>query len=290
MGFQLLTPPAAEPVSVAELATHLRIAAGDLDPDTQSLLSAYLVAAREWCETFTQRAFITQKWRMYLDAFPGYIDQRLGGRPVSSPVAIGATSYMAGIRWAIVPPFSPVQSIDSVNFLDANGNTVTMVSGTDYLTDIISNPARVTPQFGKFWPISRISMNSVWVDWTTGFCDAAVVTIAAGALTTITGCEFSAAQNNQPIYIKQAGPMGSTLATVLTVDGSGNGTIATPASQAVANASAFVRGLLPESVCIAIKMLAGHYFESREAYGDVKLLETPMGVQALLYPYKDLRP
>ena len=290
MGFQLLKPPAAEPVSVAELATHLRIAPGDLDTDTQGLLAAYLMAAREWCETFTQRCFITQQWRMYLDAFPGYLDQRLGGMVVTSPVAIGATSYMAGIRWAIVPPFSPVQSIDGLNFLDSNANPVAMVAGTDYIVDTVSNPARVTPQFGKFWPISRIQMNAVWLDWTTGFCDAAIVSIDSTNLSSIVGCKFAAAQNNQPIYIKQAGPMGAVLAAVLTVDGSGNGALSVPAQRAVVNATAFVRWQLPESICIAIKMLAGHYFEQREAYTDVKLIETPAGVKSLLYPYKDLRP
>ena len=62
------------------------------------------------------------------------------------------------------------------------------------------------------------------------------------------------------------------------------------ATFAVVNATAFVRWQLPESICIAIKMLAGHYFEQREAYTDVKLIETPAGVKSLLYPYKDLRP
>jgi hypothetical protein len=224
MGFQLLQGPAREPVAVADLQSQCRLSDEQVTEES-SALSRYLVAAREWCEAFTRRKFITQKWRMYLDAFPGYIDQRLGGNIVTAPIAIGATSYMAGIRWAIVPPWPPVQSIDALCYLGPNGDTITMVENTDYLVDKVSNPARAMPFFGKFWPIARIQANAVWLDFTTGYDD----------------------HSQSPIP------------------------------------------LVPTSICQAILLLAAHWYDQRAGFSELTLKPIPAGIEALLYPFRDLR-
>ena len=67
MPMQLLTPPAGEPVSLEEAKLHLRVDFNDDDGLIQMLISS----ARQAAETITNRQFMTARWRMILDSFPG---------------------------------------------------------------------------------------------------------------------------------------------------------------------------------------------------------------------------
>jgi uncharacterized phiE125 gp8 family phage protein len=62
----LLTGPAAEPLSLAEAKTHLRVA-GTADDDVILVL---IRTARDWIERETGLALIDQTWRVTLDAWP----------------------------------------------------------------------------------------------------------------------------------------------------------------------------------------------------------------------------
>src|ERR1700712_1273735 len=77
----LLTAPAAEPWSVAEAKSFLRVEHDDDDAIIGSLISA----ARCHVEALTRRGLITQTWRIVLDQWPddGRITLRMGPvRPV----------------------------------------------------------------------------------------------------------------------------------------------------------------------------------------------------------------
>jgi uncharacterized phiE125 gp8 family phage protein len=63
----LLTPPAIEPITLAEAKLYLRVDEGDDD----DLIAALIAAARTQVETRTRRALITQQWRYVRDAWPG---------------------------------------------------------------------------------------------------------------------------------------------------------------------------------------------------------------------------
>lgn len=287
MGFKLLKPPAVEPVTLAEMKAFARFTSTAEDELFTSLISA----ARNEAEAYTRRAFITQQWRMYLDAFPGYIDQRLGGNIVTAPIAIGATSYMAGIRWAIVPPKPRVQSIDGLSFIGPNGDPVTMTPDVDYLVDTISEPARVTPPFGKFWPISRIQTNSVWIDWTTGFGGPIVVSIA-NASKDLSGYTFKKSDVGRAISIPGAGggsPVVALNTTIATVDGSGNATTADAASSTATSITAWLGDQVPDQVKTAIKMIVMNLWQYREGNDTSQSKPMSFGVERLLYPYRDLR-
>ncbi len=60
----LITGPALEPVSLADVKAHLRV---DTD-DEDALLIAAIVSARVHVEAVTRRVLIEQSWRVYLDA------------------------------------------------------------------------------------------------------------------------------------------------------------------------------------------------------------------------------
>src|SRR5262245_2582826 len=62
----LLTPPAAEPLSLAEAKTFLRVETADEDP----LIAALIAAGRIHVERQTGLALITQSWRLVLDCWP----------------------------------------------------------------------------------------------------------------------------------------------------------------------------------------------------------------------------
>jgi len=66
MGLSLVTAPATEPLSLAEIKAHVRV----VDDNENDLLVTLGLAAREFVETFTHRAIITQTWALQLDGFP----------------------------------------------------------------------------------------------------------------------------------------------------------------------------------------------------------------------------
>lgn len=66
MPLQLISPPAEEPLSLAEAKLHLRVDFSDED----ALISALISAARQAAETITARQLVTARWKYILDAFP----------------------------------------------------------------------------------------------------------------------------------------------------------------------------------------------------------------------------
>ena len=163
--YTITSPPAVEPVSLDEAKLWLK---QDVDDD-DDLISGLITAAREMCETFTNRAFITQTWQMYMDAFPGYIDRRSGAAQSVRTMSTGAWQLIGG-RWGFILPASPVQSVTALTYNDQYGNPQTLATST-YNTDLVSSPARIFPVFATFWPLTQYAPNSVSCTFVCGFGD-----------------------------------------------------------------------------------------------------------------------
>ena len=159
MPYKLITGPAAEPISLAEAKAHLRVDISDDD----TLITALIVAARQYAETECQRVFVTQTWKLVLDAFPG---PALQGIPFGQPWTLPG--------FAIVVDRPPVQTIDSIQYLDMSGTLQTMPV-SDYTAELTNAPARITPKFGKIWPITMPQIGAVTVNFTAGYGNAAAV-------------------------------------------------------------------------------------------------------------------
>ena len=116
-------------------------------------------------------------------------------------------------------PFPPVTAVNSVKYLDSNGNLTTMQLNTDYVVDIISEPAEIViANNAGAWPITKFATpNTVIVNFTCGY--AAVADI--------------------PPAIKQA-----------------------------------------------IRLLAAHNYENREATTEKSLNTLPIGIESLLAQYR----
>jgi uncharacterized phiE125 gp8 family phage protein len=153
MPYILLTPPAVEPVSLNEAKAHLRVDITDDD----TLIGALISAARTHAEMVTQRQFVTATWKLVLDAFPG---PSLMGVPSGMPFSMPAHAVQLNK--------SPVQSVISVKYLDMGGTMQTMPPA-DYKVDISTEPARITPVFGKIWPVTLPQIGSVEITFTSGY-------------------------------------------------------------------------------------------------------------------------
>lgn len=96
LNLALITPPATEPITLTEAKAHVRVTASTED----TLLTALIVAARQFVEEETSRALITQTWERQLDDWPAFV--RL--------------------------PRPPALAITSIKYVDEDGTEATLAS------------------------------------------------------------------------------------------------------------------------------------------------------------------
>ncbi len=155
-GVTLVSPPAVEPVSLAEAKLYVRVDSGVED----DLFTSLIAAAREYAETFTQRALITQSWLLTLDSF--VYDRELNPSPFLAWYPI--------VGYQIYLPRPPLQQVNSVQYVDTSG-TLQLVDPSLYQVDANAEPARLAPAFGKIWPIARYQTRSVQIAFQAGYGD-----------------------------------------------------------------------------------------------------------------------
>jgi len=69
-------------------------------------------------------------------------------------------------------PRGPVQSVEDISYADSENNQDSM---DDWIEDLVSNPARITPAFGQSWPATAEVVNAVQVSYTTGYTTPSMV-------------------------------------------------------------------------------------------------------------------
>lgn len=139
------TPPAVEPVTLAEAKTHLRVDGNDSDAEITAMISA----AREWCEQYLDRTLVHTQWVMRFDRFPvdSIADIELPRPPVVA----------AGVNTAVTVTYT----------LEGGG---TAAYGTaSYRVDRHSTPGAVKTLYGGTWPPHLQDDNSVSVTWWAGY-------------------------------------------------------------------------------------------------------------------------
>jgi uncharacterized phiE125 gp8 family phage protein len=141
---KLITAPAIEPITLEQAKLHLRESGTDQDAQIFMLIKT----AREWCEHYTGRAFITQTWDFYLEEFPCYT--------VKNP------------DQEIRLPKAPLQSITSLKYYDTDGTLQTW-DAANYSVDTVSEPARITPAYGISYPSTRDIPNAVVIRAVCGY-------------------------------------------------------------------------------------------------------------------------
>lgn len=142
------TPPATEPVTLAEMRQHLGITQAT-DTARDSIITGRIISARQWAEQNTRSQFVTQTLTGYAEDF-NY-----------DP----ANSNRMNLK-------GPLVSVTHVKYLDSAGVLQTL-DPANYLVDTVT--ACIVPAYGMSWPVVRAQNNAVQIEYVAGFGNAAAV-------------------------------------------------------------------------------------------------------------------
>ena len=137
---QVVAQPTTEPLTLLEVKNHLRID-GNFD---DALLGSFITSARMYFESQCEISIASQELLLALDYFDDIV-------------------YL---------PRGPVQSVEDISYADSENNQQVM---DDWIEDLVSNPARITPAFGQSWPATAEVVNAVQVSYTTGYTTPSMV-------------------------------------------------------------------------------------------------------------------
>lgn len=142
MTIKIITPPAIEPVTLAEAVLHTRAD----ETEDQPLITALITAAREYCEKYSGRAYITQTIRASFDSWPLF------------PIRL---------------PRPPLAAVDSVKYYGEDNAEYTL-DAASYYTDTDSEPGRIAIASGISLPATTLrDINAVQITYTAGYGAAA---------------------------------------------------------------------------------------------------------------------
>lgn len=159
-GLVLVTAPASEPVTAAELRAHVRE-----EPETFPDAAAYVTDARQDIENRSGLAFLTQTWRIALDRWP------TGGEAWWDGVRDGAITELYGSQTqrSIAVPKWPLASITSVTVYDEASNPTVVSVASMFDVDLYSRPGRMTLKRGQTWPVALRSSNAIEIVFVAGY-------------------------------------------------------------------------------------------------------------------------
>lgn len=164
---QTITLPTALPIAVEEARLQVR---QDITAD-DPLLRRAIGSAGRFAESQTERTLLATRFRWVMDAFPG---PSLMGIPAGVPFSLPGH--------AIQLPRSPLIQVVSVQYLDMAGAWQTMPT-TDYVVDDSGPLVRITPGFGKIWPVTLPQIGAVRVLFDAGYATPATADVTADTLT-----------------------------------------------------------------------------------------------------------
>ena len=152
----LVTPPDIEPLVVTDVKPYLRL--DDINDATEDIyIDSLITAAREYCEEYQHRAYITQTWELALQKFPIEETDSLNNEVNSSIIEI---------------PKGKLQTINSFNYKDSAGNVTVMEPEIDYVVSNRGILGRVCPPFGKIFPVCLLyPVDPIVLQFTCGYGD-----------------------------------------------------------------------------------------------------------------------
>lgn len=136
----LISPPEIEPLLFDDVVVHLRMGTAEIEAE-RSNIEALISVARIEAENYTGRALISQTWEMKLHC----------------------------LAYPIRLPKQRVQSIESITYIDLDGNPQTLPADQYRLSGWDSN--NLLPAYAVNWPSSRGDIDSVTVRWVVGYGD-----------------------------------------------------------------------------------------------------------------------
>jgi len=141
-GLKLKTPGVLQPISLAEAKAHMRIDPALEDTEMDVMIDALIKAAREYCESYQNRSYITQTWQLVLDCWPSvdYID-------LARPPLVSA----------------------GITYIDSAGFSHTMPIA-DYIVDTTSYTGRIVLGYGEVWPTETLRPGAaITIEYIAGY-------------------------------------------------------------------------------------------------------------------------
>lgn len=142
MAIKIIKPSEVEPITIEEAKKHLRIS----DSDEDIIVGSMIKQAKEFCEDFQNRKYITQTLELVMDSFPreGYLN---------------------------FSNCSPIQSVESIKYYDSAGEEH-IFDESNYIIDTDSFINRIVLRNYKRWPsITLQKVNGVKIRFIAGFGD-----------------------------------------------------------------------------------------------------------------------
>ncbi len=155
------SPPAVEPLTLAEVKTFLRVDQTNDD----NFITGLITAARMFCEAETGRALIERNYSLFLDRWPAEqhyhaFDRRDGERRIPTPLVIAPRG--------IDLPYPPLVSVAQVNVYAAD-NTATIFDPSNYFVDTAGVPGRLVLTLGAVPPLPWRIANGIEIQYTAGY-------------------------------------------------------------------------------------------------------------------------
>jgi hypothetical protein len=289
LNFKVIGKPILEPITLAQAKAQSRVDQAYTDDDV--LFEIYIPAARQLAEKITRRGFFNQTWQRTLDNFPMAASFDMTPSPADRwnwPIAGGMWN-----RLVIDLPGGPVVGIDSITYLDANGNPATL-DPADFVADLNSEPCRVTPP----------SSTMVW-PWTGTYLPGSVaITYEVASFVCAVAEAFTGPAEAPYTYALKKSPQTAVKSVTQLVDGVvtpvtgwtvAAGVLTLPAGAAgLALTANYYIPEFPALLQVALLMLVEHFYRNPGATTDLQLEDLPIGVQSILSPYivewSDYRP
>jgi hypothetical protein len=165
-GHVLITGPQAEPVSAAELRSHLGMGQFDTEILPSHEADDFITDARGIIEEATGLALLNQSWRLSLDMWPE------GRAAWWDGVRQGSiTELHGGSGRSLTLPRYPLSSVTSCKVFDEAGNQVVVTIAATFDVDTYSKPGRLALKRGATWPIALRAVNAIEIDYIAGHGD-----------------------------------------------------------------------------------------------------------------------
>ncbi len=137
MTIQEVTAATLDAITLEEARDHLR----QYDTDDDEYIELLIPAVTRVAETVTRRALLTSTWKLFLDRLPAN---------------------------TIFLPKGQAQSVTHVKYYDSSDTLQTLASD-QYVTDLVSEPARICREFTATWPVTYQRPNAVEVQFVAGW-------------------------------------------------------------------------------------------------------------------------
>jgi len=138
MSYNITVEPSVEPVTLAEVRSHLRNEGESFD---DAYINGLITASRKLCEKYCNRVFITQTWQQNENSFGAYIDLAV----------------------------NKVQSVSSITYIDTAEAEQTLATA-NYQVDLLSDTATIYEGVSAGFPsISTSTINPIKITYVCGY-------------------------------------------------------------------------------------------------------------------------